>query len=153
MNIASQQKRLWLRILLTGLLGAALIILYPYKSVVCPAWQIQVVTETGKPLKGAFVRQHWQDYSVESDGHEQDAYTDENGYVSFPERTIKASLLSRGLGAISNTLSQGIHASYGPHAFVAAYGEIVNGKRLEGSATYEAGQPLPEKIETYVNEL
>jgi hypothetical protein len=146
-------KRLWLRILLIGSICVAIALLYPYQSTVCPAWKIQVVDEAGNPLKDAFVRQHWQDYSVESDGHEQDAYTDENGYVSFPERTIRASLLSRGIGAISNTLSEGIHASYGPDAFIAAYGEVVNGKRLEGSATYEEGKPLPEKVETYVNEL
>src|SRR4028119_817613 len=142
MSDAPKRKRLWLRILLIGLACAPLVLLYPVKSTVCPAWTIQVVDEGGNPLRDAFVRQHWQDYSVESDGHEQDAQTDENGYVSFPERTIRASYLSRTLGVVLNGLSLGIHASYGPSAYILAYGEIVGGKRLEGIADCEEGKPL-----------
>ena len=104
-------------------------------------------------MEGVFVRQVWQDYSVESSSHEQDTYTDENGYVSFPERTVRAPLLFRVLGVILNTASLGVHASYGPSAYVLAYGEIVNGKRLEGSAHYEEGEPLPKQIKTRVHDL
>jgi hypothetical protein len=142
------------RILLIGLACVAVALLYPVKSTVCPAWTIQVVDEAGNPLKGVFVRQHWQDYTVESSGHRQDTETDENGYVSFPERTIRAPLLFRALGVVLNTVSGGfIHSSYGPHAFIAAYGDIVDGKRIEGSANYEEGKPLPKQLNTRINDL
>ena len=72
-----------LRTLLVGLIGAIVASLYPSTSIVCPAWTIQVVDTAGNPLRGAFVRQVWKDYSVESASHE-DAHTDENGHVSFP---------------------------------------------------------------------
>jgi hypothetical protein len=99
------------------------------------------------------VRQVWKDYSVESASHEQDAHTDENGYVSFPERTVRSSWLARTFGVISNTVSLGVHTSYGPSAHVLAYSRTVGGKRLEGSANYHAGEPLPEKLVTRVNDL
>ena len=78
---------------------------------------------------------------------------DENGFVSFPERTVRSSRLARTFGVISNTVSLGVHASYGPSAYVLAYGHTVGGKRLEGSAYYHAGEPLPEKLVTRVTAL
>ena len=150
MSVSQKAKR----ILLIGLVCAAVALLYPVKSIVCPAWTIQVVDEAGNPLKGAFVRQHWRDYSVESSGREQDAETDGEGYVSFPERAIRAPLLFRALGVIRATISGGfIHSSYGPHAHIAAYGDIVDGKRLEGGAFYEEGKVLPKQLVTYVADL
>jgi len=146
-------KKTWLRTLLVGLIGAGVVSLYPSRSTVCPAWTIRIVDTAGNPLSGAFVRQVWKDYSVESASHEQDTHTDENGYVSFPERTVRSSWLARTFGVISNTVSLGVHASYGPSAYVLAYGHTVGGKRLEGSAIYHAREPLPEKLVTRLNDL
>jgi len=146
-------KKTWLRTLLVGLIGAGVVSLYPSRSTVCPAWTIRIVDTAGNPLSGAFVRQVWKDYSVESASHEQDTHTDENGYVSFPERTVRSSWLARTFGVISNSVSLGAHASYGPSAYVLAYGHTVGGKRLEGSAIYHAREPLPEKLVTRLNDL
>src|SRR5438552_1397709 len=88
-----------------------------------------------------------------SASHQQDAHTDENGHVSFPERTIRSSWLARTVGVISNTVSLNVHASYAPSAHVLAYGRTIGGKRLEGSAIYHAGEPLPEKLVTRLNDL
>ncbi len=153
MNIASKQKRIWLGLLLLGAICSSIFLLYPSTSVLCPAWKIQLVDEAGNPVPNAFVRQHWQDYSVESDSHEQDTYSDENGYVSFPERTIKASRLLRFAGATLNLLSQGVHASFGASSHIAAYGDKVKGRRLEGFAYYEEGKPLPKQLEMYMVNL
>ena len=57
------------------------------------------------------------------------------------------------LGVISNTVPLNVHASYGPSAHVLAYGRTIGGKRLEGSAIYHAGEPLPEKLVTRLNDL
>ena len=146
-------RQTWLRTLFVGLIGAGVASLYPSTSTVCPAWTIQVVDTAGNPLRGAFVRQVWRDYSVESASHEQDTHTDENGHVSFPERTIRSSWLARTVGVISNTVSLNVRASYGPSAHVLAYGRTIGGKRLEGSAIYHAGEPLPEKLVTRLNDL
>ena len=61
--------------------------------------------------------------------------------------------LARTVGVISNTVSLGVHASYGPSAQVLAYGDTVGGKRLEGSATYQPGKPLAEKLVTRLIDL
>src|SRR5437879_7101304 len=125
-------RQTWLRTLLVGLIGAGVASLYPSTSIVCPAWTIRVVDTAGNPLRGAFVRQVWKDYSVESASHEQDAHTDENGYVSFSERAVRSSWLARTFGVISQTVWLGVHASYGPSAQVLAHGALVGGRRLEG---------------------
>jgi hypothetical protein len=153
MDIASNKKPSWQRILLIGCIFAFIVSLYPTTSIVCPAWTLQVVDESGNPLRGAFVRQVWQDYTLESSSHKQDAQTDGSGYVSFPERTIKASLLSRMLGAIMKGISLNVHASYGPSAYILAYAEIVEGKMLEGSAHYREGVSLPQQLVTYIYDL
>lgn len=127
------------------------LLVYPVKSVVCPAWRIQVVDDAGKPLKHTYAEEVWRDYSVESDDHSEDSYTDGDGYVSFPERTIRASRLSRTSGCLVNVLSQAVHASCGAHAYVLAYSEAVGNRRHEGSARYEDGKPLPARLETYVS--
>ncbi|HEX9215738.1 MAG TPA: hypothetical protein VF864_02045 [Gemmatimonadales bacterium] len=152
-GLTLKKRQAWLRTLLVGLIGAVVASLYPATSTVCPAWTIQVVDTAGNPLRGAFVRQVWKDYSVESASHEQDAHADENGHVSFPERTIRSSWLARTFGVISQTVSLGVHASYGPSAYVLAYGHTVGGKRLEGSANHHAGEPLPEKLVTHAIDL
>src|SRR5437899_3620988 len=105
-----KMRQTWLGTLLVGLIGAVVASLYPSTSTVCPAWTIQVVDTAGNPLRGAFVRQVWRDYSVESARHEQDTHTDENGDVSFPERTIKWSWLARTVDVISKTVSVNVHA-------------------------------------------
>ena len=61
----------------------------PKGKVIVPAWKIQLVDEAGNPVKDVFVRQVWLDYDIEDDGHEEDARSDEHGFVSFPERREK----------------------------------------------------------------
>src|SRR5438034_6853936 len=105
-RLTLKMRQTWLRTVLVGLIGAGVVSLYPARSTVSPAWTIRIVDTAGNPLSGAFVRQVWKDYSVESASHEQDAHTDENGHVSFPERTIRSSWLARTFGVISQTVSR-----------------------------------------------
>jgi hypothetical protein len=69
-GVTLKMRQTWLRTLLVGLLGAVVASLYAATSTVCPAWTIQVVATAGNPLRGAFVRQVWKDYSVESASHD-----------------------------------------------------------------------------------
>src|SRR3989442_6403937 len=119
-GLTLKKRQTWLRTLLVGLIGAGVVSLYPSRSTVCPAWTIRIVDTAGNPLSGAFVRQVWKDYSVESASHEQDVHTDENGYVRFSERTVKSSLLARTIRVLSNNLSLGVHARYRPFAYLLA---------------------------------
>lgn len=116
------------------------ILVYPFESTTVPEWKIRVLDEAGNAAEGVLVRQHWQNYSIEASGHEQDLITDFNGYVSFPPRFVRASLIQRTIRSILN-LGAFSHASYGPKARVVAWGESA-----QGSVSYEPGKPLPASI-------
>lgn len=147
------RRRYWptiIGLLLVLLVG---ILFYPVRYEIVPAWKVQVVDAYGAPLPHTFVRQNWQDYSVESVGfgHKADSETDENGFVSFPERVGRASYFSRAFGFLSGLVS--LHGSSGPYAYISAYGEMVDGKRWEGSVSYRSGAPLPDRLETSLIDL
>ena len=90
-------------------------VLYPFETTVVPSKSVLVVTEDWKPIQHTAVRQSWQDYSLESTGHEEDLKTDENGRVTFPRRAIRASVVRRIAHPIWNILRQGVHAGFGVH--------------------------------------
>ena len=116
--------------------------LIPKESLVVPAWSVQVAGIDSRPVEGINVRQVWQDYTLESKSHEEMRVTPSDGRVSFPERRISASRLMRGVGAIRNVLSSGVHASFGPSSLLVIWGK----DDLEGNASYVPGQPLPDRV-------
>ena len=75
------------------------------------------------------MRQIWQHYSLESRGHEQDLRTDDGGRVTFPRRTIRASILRRVLHPVWNILRQGVHAGFGVHTDLFPLGDVTE-KRI-----------------------
>jgi hypothetical protein len=125
-------------------LGLLLIIsfLVPYPTTVVPEWKIRVIDQDGRPFVGEEVREIWQHYSLESEGHEEERLTDEKGYVVFPERRIWSPLLwrifSTGIAA-ALTLA---HGSMGVSAWVMVIGYSTNG----GTRDYKPGKPLPGEI-------
>ena len=78
-----------------------------------PSQNVLVITEDGRPVQNASVRQLWQHYSLESRSHEEALRTGLNGRVTFPERTIRASVVRRLVYPIWVLLRSGIHASFG----------------------------------------
>lgn len=108
--MSAKRKRL---IVILGIVSVLLI--YPFKKTLVPEQHVLVVTKDMHPVTNALVRQSWQDYSLESAGHEDDARTDVNGRITFPSRTIRAPLLLRMLGPLISIVGQGIHTSFGVH--------------------------------------
>lgn len=107
MTAVLRTKRLWIVIIV----GIAF--LYPFKSTVVSSQNVLVITDEGKPIQNALVRQIWQHYSLESRSHEEDLRTGPNGRVTFPERTIRASLARRVVYPIWILAKDGVHASFG----------------------------------------
>jgi len=93
----------------------AVLILYPFQTTVVPEQRALFVTNDMHPIKGALIRQSWQNYSLEREGHEEDLPTDSHGRVTFPKRTIRAPLIWRALGPLADIAGQGVHASFGVH--------------------------------------
>jgi hypothetical protein len=97
-----------------------------------PQWEVLVVDGNGKSVEGMTVRESWQNYSIETEGYEKDLVTDANGKVSFPAQSIRASILRRTLGTLRSAVTTGVHASFGPHAHVFAFGHGLEGGRCQG---------------------
>lgn len=126
------------RLLLAGAAAIPLVVLiYPFKTTVVPRWRLHVVDGTGTFVREIKVTEHWQHYLLESAGHEEILRTDDAGMVDFPERTIRASLLSRAVGTIGNFVRAGAKGRFGPYASIVVW----------GSAEYEAAVAVyePEK--------
>ena len=131
-------RRKSLLLLLFLVLGV--ILLYPWKTTVVPEWRVRIVDQSGAPLPNTAVREGWQHYSIESKSHEQDMLTDNDGYVTFPTRTIRSPLAIRIVRAIINALTP--HHSSGPIAWVIVLGDYME---WSNNATLP-DQPLPTEI-------
>lgn len=139
-EVYARTRQSWLFWIAVG--SIAFVILFPFKTTVVPAWKIRVIDEDGKPIAGTSVREYWHHYSVESEGHEQDLSTDDNGYVTFPSCTVRASIVRRIAGPILNVLDQGAHASFGPSAMLMIWQEGFEPSYV----MYAPNESLPEQI-------
>jgi len=101
--------------LATAVIGVLVVLAYPYETTVVPEQRALFVTNDMHPIKDALIRQSWQHYSLESEGHEEDLPTDSHGRVTFPKRTIRVPLIWRALGPLADIAGQGVHASFGVH--------------------------------------
>jgi hypothetical protein len=120
------------------------VLLFPFESTVVPAWKVRVVDPEGRPVKGIAVKYHWQHYSVEFEGNEERTHTDEDGYVSFRARTVRASLIRRVIVPVVNILSTAFHASFGPSGHIVVWGRP---DEFETAGAYSDGDsPLAEQI-------
>jgi hypothetical protein len=57
--------------------------LWPVTSLSAPLWDVCVVDSDGRPAQDVLVREAYQDYSVETVGHEEDRHTDQRGVFNF----------------------------------------------------------------------
>jgi len=101
------------------------------------------VDEQGNSLGKVRVSEHWHHFSIETEGHEADFLTDEHGYVAFPRRTIKASLLMRAFGPVRNVLQTGVHSSFGPVAYLIV---LTGFEHSSENADYRPGYPPPQEV-------
>ncbi len=98
--------------LVVVLLGAGAT-LWPFETVVVPAWTVSVVDREGRPVPDIAVNYSWQHYSLERESHNERTRTDGAGKVSFPERRIRANMLMRVVGPMLNVVSLGVHLALG----------------------------------------
>jgi len=108
-----------------------------------PRWRLRVVDDGGTVVRGIRVTEHWQHYLVESEGHEEVQPTDESGGVDFPERTVRASLVSRVLAKLRRFASLGTPARSGPYASIVVWGS----RDYETAvAVYQSAAPLQNEV-------
>ena len=118
------------------------IFLYPFETTTVPQWNLRVVDDAGAPVREINVTEHWQNYLLETTGHEEAKTTSDNGLVSFDERSIRASVVHRLFARISK------FGNYNNRGRPIRYGAVV----VWGSKNYETtvavypgeGAPQPE---------
>lgn len=109
---------------------AIMLAFVPVRSLSSPAWDVWVADQSGHPVLGVTVRLTYRNYSAESESHEADAMTDVQGHVAFTAQTLNASLGRRIIAMLSSAMA-GIHASFGPHASVFAFGRGLQGFAID----------------------
>jgi hypothetical protein len=142
-NDLLQLVKRWRTPIAGALLFLLVLLLYPFQSTIVPRWRLRVVEESGVSVPGINVTEHWQHYWLEGEGHEERLKTDANGMVEFPERTIRAGLVSRFIKRIARLWNSGAAAR------TDAYGSIVVwGSRDHEIAvgSYQPGTPPQELI-------
>jgi hypothetical protein len=100
----------------------AVVLIFPYKTTIVPAWTLRVVDESGIPVPAVNVTQHWQHYLLESEGHDEVRRVGTDGQVSFPERTIRASLVRKIQARLNRVDKTGVEARSEPYASVVVWG-------------------------------
>lgn len=104
------------------LLLLLLVLVYPFKTTIVPEWNLKVVDDGGVAVGEINVTEHWQHYLLESAAHEDVQRTGQDGLVSFPARSIRASLLGRAWATINRIKQDGRRAKRMPAASIVVWG-------------------------------
>ena len=131
--------------IVTAITIGILVSFIPFPTVIVPEWKLKVVTENGLPYKNQLVRQfcynHTLGVSPCSYANDSMQLTDENGYVSFPERKFYMSLSGRIVRSIANTLMLLAHGSVGTEVYLDSPGS--GGYK---TLKYDSSKPLPKEF-------
>jgi hypothetical protein len=120
----------------------ATLLFYPFETVVVAEWRIQILDESGHPIKDVPLKEAWSDDSVKAGDDIEDLTTDERGYVVFPRRTVKANILARIVRRVFITFVP--HQGEGhPTAYIIVLGHF---KPVTDEPYYVPGRPLANQI-------
>ena len=119
------------------------VILAPIETNLIPQWTVQVVDVNGTPCANMHVTQSWGHYRLFLDGNysSDSRLTDPNGYVQFPERTIRASLSRRIIMPIVTRMATIMHGGWKVDGAIWA-----SGIKDVAWLSYENGKALPGKM-------
>lgn len=120
-----------------------ILMLLPIETTVVPKWRLQIVAVNGNACSKMRATQSWGHYSLYLGGNDEtdDRFTDANGYVEFPERTIRAAVLRRLVVPFIAHILVIAHGSVGPSGAVWA-----SGIKDVAWLSYKTGKPLPDKM-------
>ena len=132
------------RMALATVLGIlVLLLIFPFKTVVVPSWPVRVVDETGRPIPGIYVTEHWQHYMLDDYGQEEMRSTDSYGAVEFSERSIRSSVVQRLWTSVSKFAREGFLGRWDCYGSVVVWGSR---EHSTTTAVLQEGSVPPEKI-------
>ena len=114
--------------------------LYPLETTTVPHWNLRVVDDAGAAVREINVTEHWQNYLLESEGHEEAQTTNQDGLVSFGARSIRASVSRRLFARISK------FGNYNNRGRPIRYGAVVvwGSKSYETTVAVYPGEGIPQ---------
>jgi hypothetical protein len=123
------------RAMIIGLALISIVVSFPRKAVVAPAYFVTVSDPAGHGLAGVVVRRYIQDYSSGRNlDNSIDAKTDLRGHAYFPEEDHRISVVAEILGCAKQVLEAGAHASCGVYSDISVSdNHLVEAARLEKS--------------------
>jgi hypothetical protein len=133
------------KIILTVFLLLMFLCFLPFETTLVPEWTIRVEDESGKPYIEKLVGQTCENYTLGvspcAESNIAGEYTNSDGLVTFPERKIQLSLISRTFRSIFNYAKFPAHGSIGIDVYIHASGPT--GYKV---LKYEQGKPVPTKL-------
>jgi len=118
------------------------VLLYPFESPVVPAWSVQVVDESDRPVPGIDVQQEWGQFGADDMIWADSRVTGVDGRVFFPERVVQAPLGPR---ALKYFLTSGIQPVSGENKQVPSSHLFVCRQGKTGEITWEQGKGQPQE--------
>lgn len=113
-------------------IGTLLIIsLIPMRYLASPRWEAWIVTKNSEALPGMRVALEFRNWSAEDHSHIVELTTDENGHVLFSPNYERASFVQEVYYTLLSAKA-GVHASFGRHASLFAYGRGYQGWPVSG---------------------
>ena len=109
-----------------------IVLLYPEKITVVPAYHVKLVDQFGAPLANTGVSELWQQTSTQRVERLEQVMTDARGEVDLPARTVRTSLAERALGCLAYLSRGGATASCGSHFSISGAGDL---EELERTVT------------------
>ncbi|HYL64486.1 MAG TPA: hypothetical protein VE077_17870 [Candidatus Methylomirabilis sp.] len=138
--MAPELKRLiW--IVLSAMLVFGLL-LYPFERSVVPAWSVQVVDESNRPVAGIGVQQEWGQFGPDQMVWADSQVTGIDGRVAFPERVVQTPL---GPAALKYFLTSGLQPLDGKDKQIPASHLFICQQGKTGEITWERGQGQPQE--------
>jgi hypothetical protein len=103
-----------------GAILLATLLFLPWKNSIAPAIRLEVLDEAGNPAIGVRVEQDWEYFAIGSERQREVSRTDSAGYVSFPERSVRISVVRQMLSFVRSLRPHG--HEFGPYASMEAHG-------------------------------
>lgn len=123
-------------------------LVFQFESVTVPALSIKVISENDTPVEGAWVKEVWKDYSIESEDNEEVKYTNREGIAVFPKRVVRKPILLVAARVTFNVIRLWNHASFGPYGLVLSHdGEY------EGAKSLFSGDPEMTNVSNQPNHI
>ena len=111
---------------------ALVVLLYPKKLTIVPAYHVKLVDQFGAPMANTGVSELWQQTSIQHIEHLDQTMTNAQGEVDLPERTIRAAIAQRMVGCLGYLGRMGLAATCGNRSAIYAAGDL---KELDRSET------------------